>query len=62
MAGVCRLALILKSIVGSKKAFSGRIGDWLAMGGKDDDPYIKQQLRFVKRVAERGCHADTRTF
>ncbi|MFF2909990.1 DUF6877 family protein [Paenibacillus sp. NPDC057934] len=33
---------------------NGRIGDWLAMGGKDDDPYIEQQLRFVKRVAERG--------
>ena len=26
-----------------------RIGDWLAMGGKDDDPYIEQQLRFAKR-------------
>nr|WP_167670356.1 DUF6877 family protein [Paenibacillus tianmuensis] len=26
-----------------------RIGDWLAMDGKDDDPYIEQQLRFAKR-------------
>lgn len=26
-----------------------RIGDWLAAGGKDDDPYIEQQLRFAKR-------------
>ncbi|WP_200893500.1 DUF6877 family protein [Paenibacillus terrae] len=26
-----------------------RIGDWLAMGGRDDDPYIEQQLRFAKR-------------
>jgi len=25
-----------------------RIGDWLAMGGKNDDPYIEQQLRFAK--------------
>lgn len=33
-----------------------RIGDWLAMGGKDDDPYIEQQLRFAKRfiVSEDG--------
>jgi hypothetical protein len=26
-----------------------RIGDWLAMGGKEDDPYIEQQLRFARR-------------
>ncbi|MGG3800440.1 DUF6877 family protein [Metabacillus fastidiosus] len=26
-----------------------RIGDWLASGGKEDDPYIEQQLRFAKR-------------
>lgn len=26
-----------------------RVGDWLATGGKDDDPYIDQQLRFAKR-------------
>lgn len=26
-----------------------RIGDWLAMGGKEDDPYIEQQLRFAQR-------------
>ncbi|MGF7046377.1 hypothetical protein J2T13_000853 [Paenibacillus sp. DS2015] len=26
-----------------------RIGDWLATGGKEDDPYISQQLRYVKR-------------
>ncbi|OAB48482.1 hypothetical protein PBAT_02285 [Paenibacillus antarcticus] len=26
-----------------------RIGDWLAMGGKQDDPYIAQQLRYAKR-------------
>lgn len=26
-----------------------RVGDWLAIGGKDDDPYIEQQLRFAKR-------------
>jgi hypothetical protein len=25
-----------------------RIGDWLAMGGKEDDPYIEQQLRFAR--------------
>lgn len=26
-----------------------RIGDWLASGGSEDDPYIEQQLRFAKR-------------
>ncbi|QCT03310.1 hypothetical protein E6C60_2598 [Paenibacillus algicola] len=30
-----------------------RIGDWLAaMGGKDTDPYIEQQLRFAKRFVK----------
>lgn len=27
-----------------------RISDWRAAGGKDDDPYIQQQLRHLKRV------------
>lgn len=26
-----------------------RIGDWLASGGKEDDPYIEQQLRYAKK-------------
>ncbi|MFB0830922.1 hypothetical protein SMD22_18510 [Brevibacillus halotolerans] len=26
-----------------------RIGDWLASGGKEDDPYLQQQLRFAER-------------
>ena len=26
-----------------------RIGDWLASGGKENDPYIEQQLRYAKR-------------
>lgn len=26
-----------------------RIGDWLASGGKESDPYIEQQLRFARR-------------
>lgn len=26
-----------------------RIGDWLASGGNENDPYIRQQLRFAER-------------
>nr|WP_187351576.1 DUF6877 family protein [Brevibacillus laterosporus] len=29
--------------------FNKRIGDWFASGGKEDDPYIQQQLRFAER-------------
>lgn len=25
-----------------------RVGDWIAAGGKEDDPYIEQQLRFAR--------------
>lgn len=30
-----------------------RIGDWLASGGKEDDPYIEQQLRFAQRFVKK---------
>lgn len=33
---------------------TNRIKDWVVSGGKEDDPYIEQQLRFVERVAARG--------
>lgn len=34
-----------------------RIGDWLASGGNEDDPYIEQQLRFARRFVDedKGC-------
>lgn len=32
-----------------------RIGDWLASGGKETDPYIEQQLRFARRFAQPNC-------
>ncbi|WP_442951136.1 DUF6877 family protein [Paenibacillus sp. 481] len=31
-----------------------RIGDWLASGGKETDPYIEQQLRFAKRFVHNN--------
>lgn len=31
-----------------------RIGDWLAGGGKHDDPYIHQQLRYARRFVQEG--------
>ncbi|AXF39477.1 hypothetical protein KMC73_gp60 [Paenibacillus phage Wanderer] len=31
-----------------------RIGDWLAMGGRNTDSYIEQQLRFAKRFLNGG--------
>lgn len=30
-----------------------RIGDWLASGGKEDDPYIEQQLRYAMKFVMR---------
>ncbi|WFR64181.1 hypothetical protein P9222_08410 [Paenibacillus amylolyticus] len=30
-----------------------RIGDWLASGGKETDPYIDQQLRFARRFINK---------
>lgn len=29
-----------------------RISDWMASGGKENDPYIYQQVRFAKNVAK----------
>jgi len=30
-----------------------RCTDWIASGGKESDPYIKQQLTYAKNVKER---------
>lgn len=32
---------------------NARITDWISGGGKDDDPYIKQQVRFAKNIGNR---------
>lgn len=29
-----------------------RIGNWLASGGKENDPYIEQQLQFAERFVK----------
>jgi hypothetical protein len=34
------------------KDINQRIGDWLAMGGKETDEYIEQQLRFARRFVQ----------
>lgn len=40
-----------------------RITDWKAAGGKDSDPYIQQQLRYLKRVELMANNAaDTLTY
>ncbi|MCM3396465.1 hypothetical protein M3638_01275 [Oceanobacillus profundus] len=36
------------------KDINQRIGDWLASGGNEDDPYIEQQLRFARRFVSEG--------
>lgn len=31
---------------------NNRCGDWLADGGKEDDPYIQQQLRYARHFVQ----------
>ncbi|OAJ75234.1 hypothetical protein AYJ08_00350 [Brevibacillus sp. SKDU10] len=35
-----------------------RIGDWLASGGKEDDLYIQQQLRYAERILKLNSECD----
>lgn len=34
-----------------------RLTDWASSGGKEDDPYVEQQLRYMKHV-RHAQHAD----
>ncbi|MCZ1267500.1 DUF6877 family protein [Paenibacillus tundrae] len=47
MQEIVLLSHKLPSIV--LKDINQRIGDWLASGGEETDPYIEQQLRFARR-------------
>lgn len=38
-----------------------RIGDWLACGGIEDDPYIHQQLRYARRFLPAVGDSDKNT-
>lgn len=33
-----------------------RLDNWMLSGGKDDDPYVEQQLRYMKHV-RHALHA-----
>jgi len=35
---------------------SQRLDDWMLSGGKDDGPYVEQQLRYMKHV-RHALHA-----
>ena len=34
------------------KDIDKRVGDWLARGGGEDDPYIHQQLRYAEKIID----------
>lgn len=34
------------------KDIDKRVGDWLASGGGEDDPYIHQQLRYAEKIID----------
>lgn len=34
-----------------------RLDDWMPSGGKEDDPYVEQQLRYMKHV-RHALHAN----
>lgn len=40
--------------VGVIQDIDKRISDWKAAGGKDNDPYIKQQFRYAENVINKG--------
>ncbi|MGN1358695.1 MAG: DUF6877 family protein [Bacilli bacterium] len=41
------------------KDIDKRIVDWIASGGKEDDPYIKQQLRYAERFIKELISNDS---
>ena len=44
---------LLKCDIEVLKDINKRMTDWIASGGKEDDPYIKQQLRFAEHFIKK---------
>lgn len=44
------MVMCLKGLRLTGREDDKRISDWLATGGKEDDPYIQRQIKYLKQV------------